>query len=254
MLPVPPLDGGNVLGALLPSHIAAIRPDAAVRVLIIIGLIAAGMPSCSSRSIRTPSSRCSSDGKGARRFGNAAHRPSPIGHLVGALRNWAALQDQCDCLYFVADWHALTSEYANTLALVGNALDNVADWIAGRRSRAEHDLCSVARARACGAVAAAVDGRAMPWLERVPTYKEQREQITDKDLSNVGFLNYPLLQTADIAIADGRFVPVGDDQVAHLELSREAVRRFNQFYGEVLVEPQPLLTSVPRLVGLDTRR
>jgi tryptophanyl-tRNA synthetase len=94
----------------------------------------------------------------------------------------------------------------------------------------------------------------VPWLERVPTYKEQREQITDKDLSNVGFLNYPLLQTADIAIYDGRFVPVGDDQVAHLELSREAVRRFNQFYGEALVEPQPLLTSVPRLVGLDNRK
>jgi tryptophanyl-tRNA synthetase len=94
----------------------------------------------------------------------------------------------------------------------------------------------------------------VPWLERVPTYKEQREQITDKDLSNLGFLAYPLLQTADIAIYDGRLVPVGEDQVAHLELSREAIRRFNQFYGEVLVEPQPVLTPTSRLPGLDNRK
>jgi tryptophanyl-tRNA synthetase len=178
-----------------------------------------------------------------------------IGHLVGALRNWAALQDQYDCLYFVADWHALTSEYANTQALVANALDNVADWIAAgvdpERSTIFVQSLVPEHAELSLLLSMVVP---VPWLERVPTYKEQREQITDKDLSNVGFLNYPLLQTADIAMYDGRFVPVGDDQVAHLELSREAVRRFNQFYGEVLVEPQPLLTSVPRLVGLDNRK
>jgi tryptophanyl-tRNA synthetase len=178
-----------------------------------------------------------------------------IGHLVGALRNWAALQDQYDCLYFVADWHALTSEYANTQPLVANALDNVADWIAAgvdpERSTIFIQSLVPEHAELSLLLSMVVP---VPWLERVPTYKEQREQITDKDLSNVGFLNYPLLQTADIAIYDGRFVPVGDDQVAHLELSREAVRRFNQFYGEVLVEPQPLLTSVPRLVGLDNRK
>ena len=94
----------------------------------------------------------------------------------------------------------------------------------------------------------------IPWLERVPTYKEQQEQLAEKDLSTFGFLGYPLLQTADVAIYDGRFVPVGDDQVPHLELSREVVRRFNQFFGEVLVEPQPLLTPVPRLPGLDNRK
>jgi tryptophanyl-tRNA synthetase len=178
-----------------------------------------------------------------------------IGHLVGALKNWAALQDQYDCLYFVADWHALTSEYANTEPLVGNALDNVADWIAAgvdpERSTIFIQSLVPEHAELSLLLSMVVP---VPWLERVPTYKEQREQITDKDLSNVGFLNYPLLQTADIAIYDGRFVPVGDDQVAHLELSREAVRRFNQFYGDVLVEPQPLLTSVPRLVGLDNRK
>ena len=178
-----------------------------------------------------------------------------IGHLVGALKNWAALQDQYDCLYFVADWHALTSEYANTEALVGNAIDNVTDWIAAgvdpERSTIFIQSLVPEHAELSLLLSMVVP---VPWLERVPTYKEQREQITDKDLSNVGFLNYPLLQTADIAIYDGRFVPVGDDQVAHLELSREAVRRFNQFYGEVLLEPQPLLTSVSRLVGLDNRK
>jgi tryptophanyl-tRNA synthetase len=178
-----------------------------------------------------------------------------IGHLVGALKNWAALQDQYDCLYFVADWHALTSEYANTEALVGNGIDNVTDWIAAgvdpERSTIFIQSLVPEHAELSLLLSMVVP---VPWLERVPTYKEQREQITDKDLSNVGFLNYPLLQTADIAIYDGRFVPVGDDQVAHLELSREAVRRFNQFYGDVLVEPQPLLTSVSRLVGLDNRK
>jgi tryptophanyl-tRNA synthetase len=178
-----------------------------------------------------------------------------IGHLVGALKNWATLQDQYDCLYFVADWHALTSEYANTEALAGNGLDNVADWIAAgvdpERSTIFIQSLVPEHAELSLLLSMVVP---VPWLERVPTYKEQREQITDKDLSNVGFLNYPLLQTADIAMYDGRFVPVGDDQVAHLELSREAVRRFNQFYGEVLVEPQPLLTSTSRLVGLDNRK
>jgi tryptophanyl-tRNA synthetase len=94
----------------------------------------------------------------------------------------------------------------------------------------------------------------IPWLERVPTYKEQQAQLVEKDLSTLGFLGYPLLQTADIAMYDGRRVPVGDDQVPHLELSREVVRRFNQHYGDVLVEPQPLLTQVPRLPGLDNRK
>jgi len=91
----------------------------------------------------------------------------------------------------------------------------------------------------------------VPWLERVPTYKEQQEALKDKDLSSIGFLSYPLLQTADVAIYDANFVPVGEDQVAHLELAREVVRRFNNFYGEALVEPQPLLTKFARLPGLD---
>jgi tryptophanyl-tRNA synthetase len=91
----------------------------------------------------------------------------------------------------------------------------------------------------------------VPWLERVPTYKEQQENLKDKDLSSIGFLGYPLLQTADVAMYDASFVPVGEDQVAHLELAREAVRRFNKFFGEVLVEPKPLVTTFGRLPGLD---
>ena len=178
-----------------------------------------------------------------------------IGHLVGALKNWAALQDQYECLYFVADWHALTSEYANTSELAGNAIDNVADWIAAgvdpERSTLFIQSLVPEHAELYLLLQMVVP---IPWLERVPTYKEQREQLAEKDLSTLGFLGYPLLQTADVALYDGRFVPVGEDQVAHLELGREAIRRFHQFYGEVLAEPQPLLTKASRLPGLDNRK
>jgi tryptophanyl-tRNA synthetase len=178
-----------------------------------------------------------------------------LGHLVGALKNWSALQDQYDCFYFVADWHALTSEYANTSDLAANAIDNAADWMAAgvdpERSTLFIQSLVPEHAELYLLLQMVVP---IPWLERVPTYKEQREQLVEKDLSTVGFLGYPLLQTADVAIYDARFVPVGEDQVAHLELSREAIRRFHQFYGEVLVEPQPLLTSTPRLPGLDNRK
>jgi tryptophanyl-tRNA synthetase len=178
-----------------------------------------------------------------------------LGHLVGALKNWAALQQQYDCFYFVADWHALTSEYASTGAITGYALDNVADWIAAgvdpERSTIFVQSLVPEHAELYLLLSMVVP---VPWLERVPTYKEQQEQLTEKDLSTLGFLGYPLLQTADVAIYDGRFVPVGEDQVPHLELSREVVRRFNQFYGDVLAEAQPLLTPVPRLPGLDNRK
>ncbi len=178
-----------------------------------------------------------------------------LGHLVGALKNWAALQIQYDCFYFVADWHALTSEYANTSEIAANAIDNAADWIASgvdpERSTLFIQSLVPEHAELYLLLQMVVP---IPWLERVPTYKEQREQLAEKDLSTLGFLGYPLLQAADVAMYDGRFVPVGEDQVAHLELSREAVRRFHQFYGEVLVEAQPLLTSVPRLPGLDNRK
>jgi len=178
-----------------------------------------------------------------------------LGHLVGALDNWAGLQDKYDCFYFVADWHAMTSDYADTSDIVTSTYDMVADWIAGgidpERSTLFIQSLVPEHAELYLLLSMTVP---TPWLERVPTHKEQIEQITDKDLSTLGFLGYPLLQTADIIIYNAHHVPVGEDQVPHLELSREIVRRFHKYYGELFVEPQPLLTSFPRLPGLDNRK
>jgi len=182
-----------------------------------------------------------------------------IGHLVGALSNWVRLQDQYDCFYFVADWHALTSEFADTSRLTANAVDNVADWIGAgldpEKSTFFVQSLVPEHAELYLLLSMVVP---VPWLERVPTYKEQQETLRDKDLSSIGFLGYPLLQAADVAMYDARFVPVGEDQVAHLELAREGIRRFNNFFGggndgenAVLVEPQPMLTTFGRLPGLD---
>jgi len=179
-----------------------------------------------------------------------------VGHLVGALSNWVALQEQYECFYFVADWHALTSEYENTGPLVAYAYEMVVDWIAAgldpEKSTFFVQSLVPEHAELFLLLSMVVP---VPWLERVPTYKEQQENLTEKDLSTIGFLGYPLLQTADVAMYDARFVPVGDDQVAHLELAREAVRRFNNiFAADTLVEPQPLLTRMSRLPGLDGDR
>jgi tryptophanyl-tRNA synthetase len=178
-----------------------------------------------------------------------------LGHLVGALQNWERLQSEYDCFYFVADWHALTSAYADPSEVVESAIDNVADWIGAgidpERSTLFVQSLVVEHAELYLLLQMVTP---IPWLERVPTYKEQIEQLADKDLSSIGFLGYPLLQTADVIIYNAHFVPVGDDQVPHLELSREVVRRFNNFYGEVFVEPKPLLTPTPRLPGLDNRK
>ncbi len=178
-----------------------------------------------------------------------------LGHLVGALDNWASLQDKYDCFYFVADWHALTSDYTDTSEFVANAYDMVADWIAGgldpERSTLFVQSLVPEHAELFLLLSMTIP---IPWLERVPTYKEQMQEMSDKDLSTLGFLGYPLLQTADIVIYNAHYVPVGEDQVAHLELSREIVRRFHTFYGELFVEPQPLLTKFPRLPGIDNRK
>ena len=178
-----------------------------------------------------------------------------LGHLVGALDNWSALQDRYDCFYFVADWHALTSGYADTSDLVAHTYDMVADWIAGgldpERSTFFVQSMVPEHAELFLLLSMVIP---IPWLERVPTYKEQMQELAEKDLSTLGFLGYPLLQTADIVIYNAHYVPVGEDQVAHLELSREIVRRFHNFYGELFVEPQPLLTRFPRLPGVDNRK
>ena len=161
-------------------------------------------------------------------------------------------RSQYDCFYFVADWHALTSDFADTSQLTSFAYDNVADWIGAgldpEKSTFFIQSLVPEHAELSLLLSMVVP---VPWLERVPTYKEQQESLKDKDLSSIGFLGYPLLQTADVTMYDANFVPVGEDQVAHLELAREVVRRFNNFFGEVLVEPQPLLTKFRRLPGLD---
>ena len=178
-----------------------------------------------------------------------------LGHLVGALNKWTELQADYDCMYFVADWHALTSDYADTKQVTKNAYDNVVDWIA---TGIDPDRCTLF-------IQSLVPEHAelylllqmvvpIPWLERVPTYKEQIDQLAERDLSSIGFLGYPLLQGADVVVYRAQYVPVGDDQVPHLELTREVVRRFHQFFGEAFVEPQPLLTKIPRLPGLDNRK
>ncbi len=178
-----------------------------------------------------------------------------LGHLVGALNNWVELQSTYDCLYFVADWHALTSDYADTRQVTQFAYDNVADWIAAgidpEQSTVFVQSLVPEHAELYLLLSMTVP---IPWLERVPTYKELMEQLPDRDLSTLGFLGYPLLQAADVVIYRAHHVPVGEDQVPHLELTREVVRRFRGFYGELFPEPQPLLTHFPRLPGLDNRK
>jgi tryptophanyl-tRNA synthetase len=178
-----------------------------------------------------------------------------LGHLVGALQNWEQLQQQYDCFYFIADWHALTSDYASTKGLVENAIDNVADWIGAGIDPERSTIFAQSLVPEHAELYLLLQMvTPIPWLERVPTYKEQMEQLAEKDLSSIGFLGYPLLQTADVIIYNAHVVPVGEDQVPHLELSREVVRRFHNFYGEIFVEPQSLLTKTPRLPGLDNRK
>ncbi len=178
-----------------------------------------------------------------------------IGHLFGALSNWAALQDEYDCFYMIADWHALMSEWKNPGPIRHNTLDNVADWIA----------CGLDPDRSTIFVQSDVPQHCelhlilstitpVSWLERCPTYKEQLQALSEKDVRNYAFLGYPVLQASDILIYKATTVPVGEDQVAHLELTREIVRRFNSTYGEVFPEPKPKLTKSARVLGLDGRK
>jgi tryptophanyl-tRNA synthetase len=181
--------------------------------------------------------------------------PLHLGHLVGALQNWVDLQAKYDCFYCVVDWHALTTNYADTSDLVENAMGNVADWI-GAGLDPEKSTFFVQSLVPEHAELYLLFQMVTPisWLERVPTYKEQMEQLSDRDLSSIGFLGYPLLQAADIVVYNAHWVPVGEDQVPHIEMTREVVRRFNNFYNAGLVEPQALLTPTSRLPGLDNRK
>ncbi|MCI0666326.1 MAG: tryptophan--tRNA ligase [Acidobacteria bacterium] len=178
-----------------------------------------------------------------------------LGNYEGALKNWVSLQDSYECYYFIADWHALTSDYADTSLIKENTLAIVTDWLA---AGLDPDKCTIFLQSLVPEHAelhiyfSAVTP--ISWLERVPTYKEQRDNIADKDLGNYAFLGYPVLQAADICMYRGNYVPVGKDQAAHLELTREIVRRFNNFYGPVFPEPEALHTNVLSLVGTDGRK
>ncbi len=181
--------------------------------------------------------------------------PAHLGHLVGAFDNWVAMQDEFDCFYPIVDWHALTTDYANTSELRNNirelALDFLAVGLDPNRSTLFVQSHVPAHAELHLLLSMVVP---LPWLERVPTYKEQIEQLREKDLNTYGFLGYPLLQSADILIYRADFVPVGEDQKPHVELTREIARRFNNFYGPVLPEPDVRLTPTPKLPGTDGRK
>jgi tryptophanyl-tRNA synthetase len=181
--------------------------------------------------------------------------PLHIGHLTGALDNWVALQDRYECFFAVVDWHALTTDYADPSAVKANILEVATDWLAAgldpERSTLFIQSLVPEHAELHLMLSMVVP---LPWLERVPSYKEQQQNIQEKDLSTYGFLGYPLLQAADIIIYKADAVPVGEDQAPHVELTREIVRRFNNFYGPVFPEPKTLLTAVPRVPGTDGRK
>jgi tryptophanyl-tRNA synthetase len=178
-----------------------------------------------------------------------------LGNLMGALDNWRKLQDQYECYYFIADWHALTTNYADTSKIRTYIQEMVIDWLSAGLDPEKAVLFrqSLVPQHAVLHVLLSMS-TPLPWLERVPTYKEKIEQIQDKDMNTYGFLGYPVLQAADILIYKAHFVPVGVDQLPHLELTREIGRRFDQFYGEVFPEPQPLMTEYPKLPGTDGRK
>jgi tryptophanyl-tRNA synthetase len=182
-----------------------------------------------------------------------------LGNYMGALANWVKLQDEYECYFFIADWHALTSDYADTSQIVTNTLDVLLDYLAAGLDPARSVLFLQSKVLQHAELNLLL-GMITPlgWLERVPTYKEQQENLTGKDLSNYGFLGYPLLMESEILIYQPQYVPVGNDQTAHVELTREVARRFNQFYKldgqEVLPEPRVLLTPSPKLPGTDGRK
>jgi tryptophanyl-tRNA synthetase len=175
--------------------------------------------------------------------------------MAGALENWRKFQAEFECFFMVADWHALMSEYHDPSSIYTYTLDNVAEWIA----------CGIDPAVSTIFIQSQVPQHAelhlilstvtpISWVERVPTYKEQLKELAAKDVNTYAFLGYPVLQAADILIYRADVVPVGEDQLPHLELTREIARRFNGIFGEVFKEPQSRLTPTPRLLGLDRRK
>jgi len=178
-----------------------------------------------------------------------------LGNYFGALKNWVDLQDSYRCYYFAADWHALTSEYADPSEIAGNTLDMVTDWLAAGLDPAKSVIFIQSLVPEHAELHLLLSMLTpLGWLERVPTYKEQMQQIENRDLATYGFLGYPLLQAVDIIIYRSHFVPVGEDQASHIEMSREVARRFNYLYGEVFPEPKALFTPTPKVPGIDGRK
>lgn len=200
-----------------------------------------------------------------------------LGHYVGALQNWVRLQNDYDCFFFVADWHALTTDYADTSRVKQSIVEIALDWLSAGLDPEKSTMFIQSHVPQHAELHLLLSMMTpLGWLERVPTYKEQRENIKDKDLGTYGFLGYPVLMTSDILMYQAQYVPVGEDQVPHVEITREIARRFNQFYwkpnttrsGRVLrgphvpeekrvyvfPEPQPLLTPAAKLPGTDGRK
>lgn len=181
--------------------------------------------------------------------------PLHLGNLHGALMNWVAMQDDYECFFFIADWHALTSDYEDPSFVSGYVREIMIDWLAAGLTQEKSTLFVQSRIKEHAELFLILSMiTPVPWLERNPTYKDQIVQIDNKDLSTFGFLGYPVLQAADIIMYKANGVPVGVDQVPHVEITREIARRFNFLYGNVFPEPDALLTDTPKILGLDRRK
>ena len=178
-----------------------------------------------------------------------------LGHYFGALQNWLKIQQDFECFYMVADLHALTSNYADTSKIKDDSIDMVIDWLTVGIDPKKAVIFRQSEVKEHSELFLILSMiTPLGWLQRCPTYKEQLKEVQNKDLNNYGFLGYPVLMASDILLYKAQNVPVGEDQLAHLEMTREIARRFNNFYGEVLLEPQALLTKAARVPGLDKRK
>ncbi len=178
-----------------------------------------------------------------------------LGHYFGVLKNWVALQEETETFFFVADWHALTSEFANPSAIKENSFEMVKDWLASGIDAEKSVIFTQSTVKSHAELSLLLSMiTPVSWLERCPTYKEMQQEVTNKDLSNAGFLCYPVLMSADILMYLPKFVPVGQDQLPHLEMTREIGRRFNHLYGDTFVDVEAKLTPAAKCPGLDGRK
>ncbi|MGD9346513.1 MAG: tryptophan--tRNA ligase [Candidatus Aminicenantes bacterium] len=181
--------------------------------------------------------------------------PCHLGHLAGALRNWIRLQDRYRCYYSIVTYHAFSSEYMNHPVIRDYTFEVAVDWLSIGLDPERSTIFIQSEVKEHAELHLLLSMIIpLPWLQRVPTFKEMQKELKDKDVNTYGFLGYPVLQTADIILYKGEVVPVGEDQAYHVELAREITRRFNRLYGDIFPEPQIQLTEVPRLAGTDGRK